>query len=82
MAGILFWAEGDAFVFNDVKWRLLSLPHQCNKTAMSSVFGLGLRLSLKKLQKRSTVLACLLGKEEAGLHWAGFSKAESCVGMG
>lgn len=75
MADILFWKEGDAVAFKSVKWLLLPLLHQCDKMALNSAFDPVLPCSLKELGKRSALLAWLLGKE--GLHWAGFSRAES-----
>lgn len=46
-----------------------------DKMALNSAFDPVLPCSLKELGKRSALLAWLLGKE--GLHWAGFSRAES-----
>ena len=63
MAGILFWAEGDAVAFNSGKWPLLPQSHRCDKTAPA--FGPGLPNSvLRSLKKRSTLLAWPSGKEE------------------
>lgn len=75
MADILFWKEGDAVAFKSVEWLLLPLLRQCDRMALNSAFDSLLPRSLKELGKRSALLAGLLGKE--GLHWAGFSRAES-----